>query len=54
LLGGIKRDSKITFNTVAFLDDDAEKGNKNMKEANIQRLGRFGSLLMTFGVTDSS
>jgi FlaA1/EpsC-like NDP-sugar epimerase len=49
----IKRDSKITFNTVAFLDDDPKKESKNIDGKRIYKgLEDLESLVSEFGVTE--
>jgi FlaA1/EpsC-like NDP-sugar epimerase len=49
----IKRDSKSTFNTVAFLDDDPKKENKNIDGKRIFKgLDDLESLVNDFGVTE--
>jgi len=49
----IKRDSKITFNTVGFLDDDPKKESKNIDGKRIYKgLEDLESLVSEFGVTE--
>lgn len=49
----IKRDSKILFNTVAFLDDDPKKEGKNIDGKRIyEGLGDLEKLVTQFGITE--
>jgi len=49
----IKRDSKILFNTVAFLDDDPKKEGKNIDGKRIYKgLGDLEKLVTQFGITE--